>query len=317
MKQVIINIVQGIAIGIGNIIPGLSGSTIAVILGIYKKLINIITKFNFSLIKLILKCQFKEAKNYISLNFLISIGIGIIISFIFMSNILRYLFKHFEIYTWAYFFGIIFISIWYISKYVTKWRIIEYGCLCIGLLISLILFFTEPNMQENKNLIFVFICGIIGVVGMLIPGLSGSYLLILLGNYELLFSKAMKILDPYWIKYYLSGGNTEEFILYLKLFLFFLAGHIFGILAFSRIIKWLINNYQNPTFATLTGFISGSLIWIWPWKNKNTDWINSKIDLISFPAFNELTDLYIILIMCLGSMSIIIIEKLGKKYKNV
>ena len=232
-----------------------------------------------------------------------------------MSSLLQYLFKHFETYTWAYFFGIIAISIFYISKYIKKWNQLLF---LLGLSISLGLFFTEINMEENTNLFFVFICGLIGVIGMLIPGLSGSYLLVLLGNYELLMSKILLILNPYYIQEYLKGEDLNDFEIYFKLFCVFLAGHIFGILLFSRIIRWLIKNYKNETFSTLTGFITGSLIWIWPWKNQNFILEESgKINTLSFPDLTSFTDLYSVFIVLLGSGTIILVEQIAKRYRNV
>ena len=296
-------------IGVANIIPGISGSTLAVILGIYEKTINIITKFDFKLLKLITKFNIKGVNKHISLNFLISISIGIIISYMSMANILEYLFENFEKYTWSYFFGIISISSWYVSKYVPKWNLMSFIRL-MGFMISLAIFLANPNMEENQNLFFVFLCGSIGVLGMLIPGLSGSYLLVLLGNYELLMSKILIIFNPQNIQNYLSGTNINEFTNYFKIFIFFLLGHIFSILLFSRSIKWLISNHKSKTFSTLTGFIIGSLLWIWPWKN-------AELNLLKAPEFNNVNDILAILLILLGVITIIVIEHLGRKYKNV
>ena len=297
-------------IGVANIIPGISGSTLAVILGIYEKIINIITKFDLKLLKLITQLNIKEVNKHISLNFLISISIGVIISYMLMANILEYLFENFEKFTWSYFFGIISISAWYVSKYVTKWNLIDYLLGLMGFMISLAIFLANPNMEENQNLVFVFLCGSIGVLGMLIPGLSGSYLLVLLGNYELLMSKILIIFNPQNIQNYLSGTNVNEFTNYFKIFIFFLLGHIFSILLFSRSIKWLISNHKNKTFSTLTGFIIGSLLWIWPWKN-------AELNLLTAPKFNNVNDILSILLILIGVITIIIIEHLGRKYKNV
>ena len=156
MKYFIINILKGIIIGVANIIPGLSGATLAFILGIYEKLINILTRFDTNFLLLLKNYNFKAAKNHISFNFLISIFIGIVISFIALSKILSFLFIHFETYTWSYFFGIIAASIFYIIRYITKWTKYEYVLFVLGILISLGLLFLEPNI-ENKNLFFVFL----------------------------------------------------------------------------------------------------------------------------------------------------------------
>ncbi len=309
MKQFITNIINGIIIGIANIIPGLSGSTLAVILGVYEKIITSLTKFNFTLIKLILKLDIKSIKKHISFDFILPITIGIIIGFLTLAQILNYLFENAETYTWSYFFGIITASIFYIARYTKKWSKTESLFFLIGFLFSLTIFLIEPNMKENKSLFFVFVCGIIAVTGMLIPGLSGSYLLVLLGNYELLISKTLnKLSNP--VNYY-----DNEIYIYLKLFFVFLAGHIIGILAFSRIIKWLIRNYRNKTFSTLAGFITGSLPLIWPWKNieRVAEKSFNLFQKLSFPSFNNITDLYAILIIIIGCATIIIVEKVARK----
>jgi len=313
LKEFIINIFKGILIGTANIIPGLSGSTLALLLGIYEKIINILTKVDLKLFQLIKNFKFKAIQKHISLKFIAPIMMGIIISFISLAHLLKFLFTHFETYTWSYFFGIILVSIFYVSKYITKWRKLECLYFLLGLIISLTLFFIDPNVGENRNLLFVFICGIIGVAGMLIPGLSGSYLLVLLGNYKLLVSDTLHYLtQPAYYK-------NEEFYIYLNLFCTFLVGHIFGLLLFSRLIKWLLTNYKNMTFAVLTGFITGSLLSIWPWKNSNiiNDSSLSLFHKLSFPDFTSIHDLYAIIIIVLGGTTIFILEKLANNYNNV
>jgi len=284
-------------IGIANIIPGLSGSTLAVIMGIYEKFINIFTKFDLIFIKLIFDFEIKKLKKHISFQFLISIFTGVIISFILMALLLKDLLNKYETHTYAYFFGIILTSIFYISKYTSSWKKKEILFFIIGFVTSLIIviFATDFNLQENTNFFFVLFCGMVGVIGMLIPGLSGSYLLIILGNYELLLSETI---------YYLTHPS-DEFYFYLKLFLFFLIGNVVGILLFSRIIKWVLKNYKNLTFATLTGFITGSLPLLWPFK-KNI-----------LHNFQANTDLYIFLIISIGMLTMFFIEKIAEKYKNV
>ena len=313
MSEFLINILKGVLIGIANIIPGLSGSTLALILGVYEKIINILTKIDLKVVKIITKRDFKLLNKHLSLNFLLPIIIGIIISSISIAHLLQYLFSHYETYTWSYFFGIILASILYISRYINKWKIIEIIFFVFGLIISLILFLMNPSVEENKNLFFVFLCGVIGVAGMLIPGLSGSYLLLLLGNYKLLISDTLHYLTQ--PKYY----SNDEIYIYLKLFVTFLIGHIAGILIFSRIIKWLLKKYKNITFSILTGFITGSLLWIWPWKKTNIidESSTSLLNQLSYPNFESSADFYAIIIIILGAITIRILEKFAKKDEHV
>ena len=307
IQTFIANIIKGIVIGIANIIPGVSGATFALILGVYEKIINILTKFDNKLITLIKQRETNKIKEHISLHFLIPLGIGIIISFLLVSELLNYLFINFETQTWAYFFGIIFVSIFYIAKYTDKWGKQESLCFIVGLCTALTLLFIEPAV-ENDNLFFIFICGMLGIIGMLIPGLSGSYLLMLLGNYKLIFiTTVQKITNTTLI--------AENNYFYLQLIIAFLLGKIAGILLFSRLIKWLLKYFKNKTFATLSGFVAGSLIYIWPWQTKIE---NAKlIETLSYPTFKNYTDIYAILFIFIGAMTIIIIEKIAKKYKDV
>lgn len=309
MSDFLINIFKGILIGIANIIPGLSGSTLALILGVYEKIINILTKIDIKVVKIMTQLDFKSLNKHLSLNFLLPIIIGIVISSISLAHLLKYLFSHYETYTWSYFFGVILASILYISQYVNKWKKIEFIFFFFGVIISLILFLINPSVEENGNLFFVFLCGVIGVAGMLIPGLSGSYLLLLLGNYKLLISDTLHYLTQ--PKYY----SNDEIYIYLKLFITFLIGHIAGILIFSRIIKWLLSKYKNITFALLTGFITGSLLWIWPWKKTNIIHESSTnlLNQLSYPNFESRTDFYAIIIIILGTITIMTLEKVAKK----
>ena len=309
MSDFLINIFKGILIGIANIIPGLSGSTLALILGVYEKIINILTKIDIKVVKIMTQLDFKSLNKHLSLNFLLPIIIGIVISSISLAHLLKYLFSHYETYTWSYFFGVILASILYISQYVNKWKKIEFIFFFFGVIISLMLFLINPSVEENGNLFFVFLCGVIGVAGMLIPGLSGSYLLLLLGNYKLLISDTLHYLTQ--PKYY----SNDEIYIYLKLFITFLIGHIAGILIFSRIIKWLLSKYKNITFAILTGFITGSLLWIWPWKKTNIIHESSTnlLNQLSYPNFESRTDFYAIIIIILGTITIMTLEKVAKK----
>lgn len=314
MNPIIINIIKGFVIGIANIIPGLSGATVALILGVYKKSIDVITKFDTTLLKLIKTRDFHKAQQHISLSFLTSITIGIIISFIVMSGLLNILLLAYPLYTWSYFFGIILASIPYVLKQTSNWRIQESIFFLTGLLLSLSLLFIEPNL-ENQNLLFVFMCGIVGGIGMLIPGLSGSYLLVILGNYKLLLVDTIQVISIS----FLSFSKTTELFKYWKIFIVFLLGQTLCVILFSRLIKFLITIHKNITFAILAGFITGSLVYIWPWQNiQNAKMESNKlIHYLSHPNFQDDSDLYAVLLILAGIFTILIMEKWAKNMKNV
>ena len=305
MREFILNILKGIIIGIANIVPGISGASLAFILGIYQKIIDITTKFDLNLIKLILNRQFKTAKNYISFNFLIAISIGIIISFMIFAKLLDYLFLEFQSFTWSYFFGIIAASIFYIVKFTSSWKVKEWISFLIGFFLSVLTLFLEPG-QQNTDILFIFFCGIVGSVGMITPGLSGSYLLILLGNYKLILIDTINQLSTF--------NFSQDYFNHIKILFIFLLGQTLGLLMFSRLIKWLIDSYKNITFSLISGFITGSLTYIWPWQNNNPNEI--LINRIQFPTLS-INDLYSILFILIGIISIVIIEYAAKNSDNV
>ena len=310
------NIIIGVIIGIANIIPGLSGATLAFILGIYQKSISIITRFDTKLLTLIKNCDFKKINNYISLNFITSISIGIVISFIFMANLLDVILTNYPSHTWAYFFGIILGSIPYIIFHISKWSNKETLFFNIGLALSIILIFIPPG-QENNNLIFIFICGMVGGIGMLVPGLSGSYLLVLLGNYKLVFIDTIQNLSSYLSNVFTMSHKEIDITNSIVILGVFLLGQLVSVLAFSRLIKWLMKNKKNILFAILAGFISGSLIYIWPWKKQSDEHHDILINMLSYPKFQDIIDVYLIIWILVGVITIMTIEKWANNQQNV
>jgi len=232
--------------GIANVIPGVSGGTIALITGIYEDLINSLKSFDTKSLKLITSIDILGFIKHTNLYFLIAVFGGSIFSVFSIASLFKYLFIHYPILIWAFFFGLIIASIYFVGKRITHWNTATIISLIIGTLIAISLSFMTPA-SENDNLFFVFICGIIGISGMMLPGLSGSFILILMGNYELLMVTAV----------------TELNILLLSVFFL---GSAFGLMSFSHILSWVFKHYKNQTLSLLTGFILGSLSIIWPWK---------------------------------------------------
>ena len=252
--------------GIANVIPGVSGGTIALITGIYEDLINSLKSFDTKSLKLITSINILGFIKHTNLYFLIAVFGGSIVSIFSIASLFKYLFIHYPILIWAFFFGLIIASIYFVGKRITNWNTATIISLIIGTLVAISLSFMTPA-SENDNLFFVFICGIIGVSGMMLPGLSGSFILILMGNYELLMVTAVSELNI------------------LLLSVFFL-GSAFGLMSFSHILSWVFKHYKNQTLALLTGFILGSLSIIWPWKKvaeKIT--VNGKDKIISYDLY--------------------------------
>jgi len=239
-------ILKGIAMGTANVIPGVSGGTIALITNIYERFINALKNINFTAIKLLFTGKIKELISYIDLYFLLQVFTGVLIAFFTIAFLLKYLFLHYPIYTWAFFFGLIIGSSWLIIKKLNKMTLWDWVFLLIGISIPVIMVFLKP-INENDNLFYILFCGIIGTSGMVLPGISGSYLILLLGNYKLIMLDAVTTLN-------------------LRILIPFLIGSILGLIIVSYFISLLLKKYYNQVLSLLAGFVIGSLALIWPWK---------------------------------------------------
>lgn len=261
-------ILKGIGMGAANKVPGVSGGVVAFVSGFYEEFIYSLKKINLIALKLLIHGRIKSFYNYINGSFLSLLFFGVIISYFSVSKLLDYLITHYQLYVWSVFFGMIIGSIYYILKGFKNWNYKTYSTLIIGALLGIAISFLNPA-KENDNLWFVFFCGIISVSGMTLPGLSGSYILILLGNYVLLLVDSVNAL--YDTFYELIHGNysfTENFerLRMLKVLTFFTLGSITGLVTFSHILSYILKHYKNITLSLISGFIIGSLGVVWPWK---------------------------------------------------
>ena len=286
--------------GIANVIPGVSGGTIALITGIYEDLIHSLKSLDNKALKLIISIDIKGFIKYTNLYFLLAIFGGSIVSVFSIASLFKYLFIHYPILIWAFFFGLIIASIYFVGKRINKWNTYTILSLTLGAIIAISLSFMTPA-SENDNLFFVFICGIIGISGMMLPGLSGSFILILMGNYELLMVTAV----------------TELNVILLSVFFI---GSAFGLISFSHILSWVFKHYKNQTLALLTGFILGSLGVIWPWKEvAKSIIVKGKEKIISYKWYlpNELNTetLLAIFLILAGIFSVYALENFAQNKK--
>ena len=245
MRHYFILFLKGMAMGIANIIPGVSGGTIALITEIYEELINSIKSFDLKALKLLISLDIKRFIQHTNFYFLLAVFGGSVASVFSIANLFKVLFTNYPILIWAFFFGLIVTSVYFVGKRVKRWKIQSIIALVVGTAIAISLSFITPA-TENSNLLFVFICGIIGISGMMLPGLSGSFILILMGNYELLMVTAITELN--------------------YLLAIFIIGSAVGLMSFSHALAWVLKHHKDATLALLTGFILGSLNIIWPWK---------------------------------------------------
>lgn len=247
MKTYFIIALKGVAMGIANVIPGVSGGTMALITGIFERLINAIKSFNIKAIKLLFAGKGKEFWIHSDMNFLISLFVGIIIAIISIAKLFDYLFDNYPVYIWAFFFGLVIASVYFVGKTINKWSIIVVIAFIIGTIIAIIISLLNP-VKENRDFVYLVICGIAAICSMILPGLSGSFILILMGNYRLVMIDAINDRD-------------------LGILLPVVIGAGVGILAFSHFLSWIFKKFRDQTLAILTGFILGSLSVLWPWQS--------------------------------------------------
>lgn len=244
-KQTITLFFKGIAMGAADAVPGVSGGTIAFISGIYPELISTISGLHFGLFKTLKTEGFKAFWQEANGRFLLTLIAGILVSFISLMRLAKYLIEQHPLWIWSFFFGLIVASVVYMAKQVKDWDVWRLGSFSLGT--ALAFYLTQlPSYAGMDQAWFLFFAGALAICAMILPGISGSFILVILGAYKTL-SDALHVFDIQ------------------KIFLF-VAGAIFGLLSFSRVLRWLFNRYQDTTLAILTGFVLGSLNKIWPWK---------------------------------------------------
>ncbi|MFV9551481.1 DUF368 domain-containing protein [Algibacter sp. PT7-4] len=261
-------ILKGLGMGAANKVPGVSGGVVAFVAGFYEEFIYSLKKVNKKAFMLLFNGRFKSFYRYINGRFLSLLFSGMIISYFSISKILDYLIKHYELFVWSVFFGMIIGSIYYINKDFKDWNYKTYSALAIGILLGISISFLNPA-KENDNLWFVFFCGIISVSGMTLPGFSGSFILILLGNYVLLLVDSVNALYDTFsevIRGHLSFIENPERIRLLKVLIVFTLGSVTGLVTFSHALSYILKHHKNITLSTIIGFIIGSLGVVWPWK---------------------------------------------------
>jgi uncharacterized membrane protein len=267
-KDKVFLVLKGLGMGAANKVPGVSGGVVAFVAGFYEEFIYSLQKVNGKAFKLLINGRYKSFYQYINGRFLGLLFLGMVVSYFSVSKLLDYLITHYELYVWSVFFGMIIGSIYYISKDFKDWNYRTYTALCIGIILGLSISFLDPA-TENDNLFFVFFCGIISVAGMTLPGFSGSFILIILGNYVLLLVDSVNALYDTFAEI-ITGDfsfikNLERMRM-LKVLAVFTIGSVVGLVTFSHILNYILKHYKSITISTIIGFIIGSLGVVWPWK---------------------------------------------------
>ncbi len=248
---------KGICMGAADVIPGVSGGTIAFLMGIYQELIDSIKSVTPANLKLILQGRFGEFWRAINGNFLLSLILGIMISIFSLARLMKYLLEFHPIPLWSFFFGLILASAVVILKQIGKWNLQNLLSLLVGIAVAAYICLVSPS-ETPDTWWFVFLSGSIAVCAMILPGISGSFILLLLGKYQFIMSAVTELNLP---------------VLFV-----FAAGAILGILGFSHFLGWLLKKFYMATVALLSGFMIGSLLKVWPWK------VPAAVDGIDYPA---------------------------------
>ncbi|MDV7140740.1 DUF368 domain-containing protein [Maribacter sp. TH_r10] len=261
-------VIKGLAMGAANKVPGVSGGIVAFVGGFYEEFIYSLQKINIKAFKLLFNGRFKSFYRYVNGQFLALLIFGMLVSYFSVSKILDYFLERKELFVWSAFFGMILGSIYFISKDFKHWNRKTLTAGILGLIVGISISFLSPA-KENVNLLFIFLCGMISVSGMTLPGLSGSFILILLGNYVLLLVDSVNALYDSMsevIRGDFSFIKNEERLDTLKILAVFTAGSATGLVTLSHILTYVLKHYKHITTAVIIGFITGSLGVVWPWK---------------------------------------------------
>ncbi len=299
LTDYIVIALKGIAMGAADVVPGVSGGTIAFISGIYEELIISINNINLSLIPTLRKEGFKAFWQQLNGNFLLALFTGIFISLFSLATLVSWLLENQPILLWSFFFGLVAASIFFVGKEIKNWTITTFVFFVLGTAIAYFITQLPPN-ENVASLPYLFLSGALAVCAMILPGISGAFILVLLGSYK-------TILDAVHERNVLTVVTVT-------------LGAIFGLLSFARLLKWMFKNYRNATLAMLTGFILGSLGKIWPWKKvleykvfdeKTIPIKEQNISPFAFVGDNQL--ILAIILAIIGFSLIFILERAASK----
>ena len=253
LKYIIVA-VKGACMGAADVIPGVSGGTIAFIMGIYDEFVGSIAKIDATAVKMLFSGRIKDFWKHINGTFLVALAAGIGISVIALAGLMQTLLSTFPIQTWAFFFGLIVASSMFILRGISGWSIKDFILLALGLALGVTVCTLSPT-QTPDELWFIFISGALAICAMILPGISGSFILLILGKYQYIMARITELV---------AGVDPGRNALILGVFML---GAIVGILGFSKFLHWLLARWHRATLIVLAGFIIGSLVKVWPWSN--------------------------------------------------
>jgi len=300
--QTLTTFFKGMAMGAADIVPGVSGGTIAFITGIYDRLLGAINCINFSVLKTLKNEGLGAAWKQIDGTFLLALFLGMVTSIVLLSAPITYLLQNHPVLIWSFFFGLVLASIWLVGKQIKSYNISNTILFLAGAVLAYWIT-TLDVLQGSDNLIYIFFSATIAICAMILPGVSGAFILLVLGVYQIV----------------INAIHDRD----IKMLAVFGLGCAVGLLSFSRLLKWLLNNKRTQTLAVLTGFLLGSLNKIWPWKNKmgsapihihsdgREEWLLQPVLPSNFEGDNQF--IYALLLFFIGVALILVMSRFEKK----
>lgn len=301
IKDYLLIVAKGMGMGAADVVPGVSGGTIAFITGIYEELINSLKSIEPATLKMLFAEGIVPTWKKINGNFLIALFVGIGISVVSLSKLIKYLLAEHPILVWSFFFGLIIASAYVVSKSITKWNSKSVLGIVIGSAIAFYITIATPA-QTPTDLWFIFLCGMLAICAMILPGISGAFILLLLGKYA-----------------FIVGALSD---LNLVIIITFMVGCVIGLVSFSHVLSYMFKRFHNMTIALLTGFMIGSLNKVWPWKETLTTRVNSHGEVVPVTQMSVLPSNYTeaeplifgaFIMMAIGFALIIIMDKFSPK----
>lgn len=295
IKEYMVLTLKGMGMGAADVVPGVSGGTIAFIVGIYEELINSIKSIDFKTLKLFFTLRWGSFWKGINGNFLFSILLGILISVFSLAKLITFLLEDYPVLVWAFFFGLVIASTYFVSKRIKVWDWKRWLSFIAGACVAYYITVATPS-QTPETLPFIFLCGAIAICAMILPGISGSFILLLLGKYEFIMN-AVKSLD-------------------ITIIIVFACGAAIGLVLFSNILSYLLRKFHDITIALLAGFMLGSLNKVWPWKETLETFTDSHGIIKPLVEQNILPNAYIwqaIILMIVGFLLVYVIEKISDR----
>lgn len=309
---------KGLAMGAADVVPGVSGGTIAFISGIYEELIETIHNIDLGFFKIWKKDGFLSAWRHYNLGFLLALFSGVFISIISLAKLITWLLNVYPILVWSFFFGLVIASIVYVGKQITNWRLVIIVAMVVASIASYLITIADP-VGSPDSIWFLFFAGFIAIIAMILPGISGAFILLLLGAYTTVIGIVTQLGEG------ITTLNSSLFLSALGKLLIFAVGAVIGLKVFSRALNWMFKHHKNLILSVLTGFMIGALNKIWPWKEVLQYRMNHAGEQIPFIERSILPQnydgnpqiLYALLFAIIGFLTIFLLERIAVKKVSV